>query len=440
MVYTEEVEKWKLPKPLTALNYARYIQDKHEPIFQTSPPGEVDFMIENSESDRKIIGIEPVLLLFCIAVAVAMFGEAMYVVYIPNFLSESEISLGDIGIFYTVFFVINALVSIPAGYISDRVGRNILIFSLFVLGAVVFFYPLAETRAHLLLLRACHAIAHAFFFPVSRAYVMDKSTEENRGRAMGLYGVSLTVAGTVAVLIGGVIREITGSFDLLFYTAAIFPVASAIFLIVVVRDLGRGFTVEKMAFPTRDLIRNKAFVVLLLMFALVFSVSGVMNIVVPLFAIEELGMSYTFLGALSMCVGIILVFSQYAVGVLSDKYGRKRLLVYPFIIFAVGTFFAAASANQWMFLSAYLLIGVGTAPLSTVAYSSVGDVVKQEQRGTASGAANSASNVGEIFGPLIGSALGAALGLRAPLFVCSGLVAAAVVLLVLMFPSTKASE
>jgi len=383
---------------------------------------------------RQMVGVDITIILFCIAVALAMFGESIYIVFIPNFFSESGIPVAEIGIFFTVFYVVNALISIPAGYMSDRMGRNIMIFSLFVLSVTIFSYSLADTRGELLLLRALHAAAHAFIFPISRAYVMDKSTEENRGRAMAIYGVSFTVAGMLGPLIGGIMREQTGGFDLLFHAAAIFPLLAAVFLLVVVRDLGKGFTMEKMKVPTRDLIINRPFTVLLAMFVVLYCVSSVMTIIVPLFAIEGLGVSYVFLGIVSMCVGIVLTISQFTVGTLSDRHGRKKLLIYPFIIYAAGIFLLGSSVNSSMFLGAYMLIGIGAAPYTTVAYSIIGDLVREEQWGTASGAANSASNIGMIFGPLLASALGGAVGLRMPLYLCSLLVVITIAMLFIMLP------
>ncbi|MBU7028154.1 MAG: MFS transporter [Theionarchaea archaeon] len=415
------------------------------------PEEEIPGIIEESrltrtvkEGTRRLKGafgnifrVEALLLLFAIAMTLVAFGESFYGGFIANFLSESGIPREGIGVFFTAFFAASALIAIPAGYISDRIGRKIIVVFLFALAAVVFSYSLADTKAELLLLRAVHGAVTAFIFPVARAYVMDKTTEENRGQTMGTFILFTSLAGMMAPTFGGILRDQTGSFNPLFYTAAIFPVMTAIFLLIAVRDLGKGFAVQKMGLPTRELVGNRIFAVILVMFAMLFFASGILTPIMPIFAIEELEMSYTQLGFLSVPMGILYAISQFVAGTLSDRYGRKTLLVYPLIIYVVGIVVAGFSVNYLMFYGAYMLVGIGAAPYATVAYSIIGDVVKQEQRGVASGTVTTLSGTGYIFGPLLGSAIGGIVGLRIPFFLCGLMVVATIVMLFFALPKEK---
>ena len=387
---------------------------------------------------RDMFRVERLLLLFSLAVAIVYFGEITYLSFMTLFLRSREIPLAEIGIFITAFYLTTALVSIPAGYISDRLGRNVMIISLIALSPIVFSYTLAETKTQLLLLRALHGAAFAFIFPVARAYVMDKTTEENRGQTMGTYVLFMQLAGMMAPVLGGVIRDHTGTFDVLFYIAAVLPLVTVIFFIAVVKDVGKGqFTLEKMRVPTRDLLRIKVFVVLILMFVMLFFANGILTPILPVFAVEGLGMSYTLLGLMLTCMGLICAVGQFVGGTLSDQFGRKTLLVYPLFIYAVAVFVAGLSVNSSMFFATYMAIGVGVAAYSTVAYSYTGDVVPPEQRGTASGVVASLQCTGMVFGPLLGSALGGIVGLRVPYFVCSLMVFLTILMLLVMLPRDK---
>lgn len=384
-----------------------------------------------------IFRVEALLLLFAIAMTLVAFGELLYGGFISPFLSETGIPTEEIGIFFTAFYAATALIAIPAGYISDRIGRNIIVVSLFALACIVFSYSLADSRGELLVLRALHGAATAFIFPVARAFVMDKTTEKNRGQTMGTYILLTTIAGMVAPFVGGVLRDYSGSFNPLFYTAAVFPVIAIIFLLITNRNMGRGFSVQKMGLPTRELIRNRPFAVILVMFAMLYFASGILLPIMPLFAIQELEMSYTLLGLLSLVMGIIYAASQFVAGTLSDRYGRKNLLVYPLFIYVIGIAVAGFSTNYIMFFGAYMLVGVGAAPYATIAYSIIGDVVKQEQRGVASGAVTTLSSVGYIFGPLLGSAIGGIVGLRIPFFLCGFMVILTIGMIFISLPQDK---
>lgn len=383
---------------------------------------------------KDVFRVEMLLLLFTVVMALVAFGDTIYSAFFALFLKDFGVPVEEIGIFFTAFFASTALVSIPAGYISDRLGRNVITVSLLVLAAIVFSYTLTQTKTQLFLLRIAQGAVMGFIFPVARAFVMDKTTEKNRGQTLGTFTFFITIAGMAAPTIGGVLRDRTGSFTALFYIAAICSVGAAFFLMLAIRDMGTGFSVTKMRLPTRELVGSRAFLVVLLMFGMLYFANGVLTPIMSIFAVDELGMSYTLLGLLSLCMGILYAFSQFVAGTLSDRLGRKNLLVYPLFIYVIGVFVAGLSVNYVMFFLMYLLVGIGAAPYATVAYGLIGDVLKPEQRGTASGAITSVGSLGMIVGPLVGAALGGIVGMRIPFFVCAAIVLATVGMLFILLP------
>lgn len=387
-----------------------------------------------------ILRVEALLLIFAIIMALVIFGESIYGSFMNLFLRDFGIPVVEIGVFFSLYSATNALVSIPAGYMSDRIGRSIITIALLALAAVVFSYTLAETRAHLLLLRAAHGAVMGFIFPIARAYVMDKSTAENRGQAMGTFTLLITLMSTVAPFFGGVLRDQTGNFVLLFYIGSIIPLFAAIFFLTRVKELGRGFTVQKMKLPTRDLLRNKVFLTVLLMFGMLYFASGIMAPILGIFAVEELGMSYSLLGLLFSLMGPFYAISQFVAGSASDIYGRKNLLVYPLIIYALAVGLAGLSTHHLMLFFTYMFVGIGAAPYATVAYSLIGDKVAKEKRGTASGAVVSVSAIGSTIGPMVGSAVGGLTSLRVPFFVCSGVVVATIIMLFFVLPQDSSDD
>lgn len=389
-------------------------------------------------SFSNIYRVEALLLIFSITMALVIFGESIYGTFFNLFLREDfAIPVAEVGIFFSVYSLTNALVSIPAGYLSDRIGRNIITIALVGLAFVVFSYTLAETTVELLLLRAFHGVAMGFVFPIARAYVMDKTSPENRGATFGTFTLFITLTGMAAPFIGGILRDSTGSFMLLFYIGAVIPLLAALFFLTRVRDLGTGFTVQKMKLPTRDLIRNRVFLIVLLMFGMLYFASGIMTPILGIFAVEELGMSYSLLGLLFLLMGPLYAVSQFVAASVSDVYGRKNLLVYPLIIYAIAVGFAGFSTHYWMLFVTYACVGIGAAPYASVAYSLIGDKVAQDHRGTASGAVVTVSALGSTIGPLVGSAVGGLISMRIPFFLCAAVVVATIVMLLVALPQDK---
>jgi MFS family permease len=386
--------------------------------------------------------VEALILLFSIVMSLVLFGEQIYGAFLYLFLKDFGVPVVQLGAFALVYSLFNAVVSLPAGYISDRIGRNLITLSLFALGGVVFCYTLAHTTTQLLLLRAVHGGVIGFIFPIARAYVMDKTTEENRGQALGTFALLTTLASMAAPTVGGVIRDYTGTFNPLFYLGTIFPMIAAVFFLVQFRELGTGFTVQKMKLPTRELLGNRVFLIILLMFGMLYFASGILTPIMSIFAVDELGMTYTMLGLLGTSLGILYAVSQFVAGTMSDRLGRKRLLVYPLFIYVVGVSMAGLSVNPVMFFVSYMLVGIGAAPYATVAYSLIGDVTVQSQRGTASGAVICVCSIGSMVGPVLGSAVGGLTSLRVPFFLCAAMVVATIAMLYFALPqdTKKVSE
>lgn len=379
--------------------------------------------------------IEMFLLLFSGALALVVFGDALYSSLISLFFQEFGIPLGEIGFFLTTFSLANALVSIPAGFISDRIGRKTLITgSLLFLAAVVFGYSLAETKMHLYILRALHGASFGFIFPIARAYVMDKTIEENRGQTMGAFIFISTLSSMAAPAVGGFLREQTGSFNPLFYGAALCSVGAVLFLLIAVKDFGTGFTVQKMRLPTRELLQNRVFAVILAMFGMLFFGSSILAPYISIFAKQELGMDYSLLGTLFSVYLLIYAFSQLLAGLLSDRYGRKNLLVYPLFIYAAAILLSGLSTNYWMFFGIYACVAVGAGPYSTVAYSLIGDAVEPELRGTANGAITTVQNIGMFVGPVVGSLLVQVTSIRVPFFAAAVVAFVTIIMLFVILP------
>lgn len=388
-----------------------------------------------------MVRVERLLLLFFIALSLVVFAEALYGPFLNLYLREMKVELVKIGGFVSIYSLAALLTSIPAGILSDKVGRKIVItVSLVALSVVVFSYSLAHTVEQVYVLRFMHGAVLSFIFPVARAYVMDKTTEENRGRIMGTYIFLTSVASLVAPIVGGVLRDSTGSFNPLFYISAICCLGAAVFYSAAVKDFGTGFKVQKYTFPRRELLRNRVVVVILLMWGMLYLATGVLSPIMSIFAAEELGMSFTMLGWLGTAMGAVYIVSQYFAGTLSDRYGRKNLLIYPLMIYVVGVGVAGLAQEPILFFAMYLLVGIGAAPYATVSYSLIGDVVEPEHRGLASGAISAVSSVGTIFGPLLGSAIGQIYNMRVPFFICAGLVVLTIIMLFLALPQDKRGE
>src|SRR5699024_6637281 len=86
---------------------------------------------------------------------------------------------------------------------------------------------------------------------------------------------------------------------------------------------------------------------------------------------------------------------------LSDKYGRKPLIILGLFVAAIGTAAIGFMVNPWLFFTASLIAGAGTGMLNAPQQAAIADLVGQDRKaGTVMSSAQMASDVGSIIGPL----------------------------------------
>ena len=131
---------------------------------------------------------------------------------LPRFAESLGAAPELIGIIVAASTVTGVLFKLPAGALSDLLGRR----RVMLLGAVFFavppfIYPIVEDAGALLVLRFFHGFATAIFAPVASAYVAGLG-EAARGARLGWFSSANDLGATAGPLIGGLILYATTSF------------------------------------------------------------------------------------------------------------------------------------------------------------------------------------------------------------------------------------
>lgn len=145
---------------------------------------------------------------------------------------EMGVRLGTILLVYLTYNIVSVLFSMPAGALSDRLGRRKVLamgygpFSLVSLGFVVTRAPLYAWA----LFALCGGY-HAIYERVSRAFAADLAPTHLRGTALGVYHTAVGLATLPASYIGGTLWHAYGSAVTFSYGAVLALLAALLLLL-----------------------------------------------------------------------------------------------------------------------------------------------------------------------------------------------------------------
>ena len=99
---------------------------------------------------------------------------------------------------------------------------------------------------------------------------------------------------------------------------------------------------------------------------------------------------------------LVLAAAMLPLGLLGDRYGRKKVLLGSFVLFAVGSAACAASPSSGAFIAARLLLGLAGAGLVVMGFATLPVLFGEEERPRAVGIMAAATFVSLPLGPILG--------------------------------------
>ena len=164
---------------------------------------------------------------------------------------------------------------------------------------------------------------------------------------------------------------------------------------------------------------------------------GIVLPILPLYA-ERYGAGPATAGALVASFSLAQLLFAPVWGKVSDRYGRKPVLIVSLIGTAIGSLVTGLAGALWVLFLGRLLDGASGASVS-VAQAAVTDVAAPEERARLLGLLGAAFGLGFVFGPALGG-LAALRGPHVPFLVAAVLAAANAVVAFRRLPETKPSN
>ena len=307
-----------------------------------------------------------------------------------------------------------ALLKLASGWWSDKVRKRkpLVVIGYAIATVARPFTAVAQTAVHVLAIRVTDRVGKGIRTAPRDALLADSTDASNRGRAYGFHAAMDNAGAVLGPLIAFVlIRKLDLSLRSVFWLAAIPGVIALVILIVAVKEVDSAKSGDKAASkPALDTSiklpgRFWYYIVVVFVFTLGNSTDAFL-----LLRANQLGVAV----ALAPVLWAFLNFVKAALGTwggaMSDRFGRKPLIIIGWAIYALVYFgFARASAewHAWALFAAYALFYAVTEGTEK---AFVADLIPRERRGAAFGWFNLAIGLGALPASLIFGAIWDRLG------------------------------
>ena len=161
---------------------------------------------------------------------------------------------------------------------------------------------------------------------------------------------------------------------------------------------------------------------------------GILIPILPTFATKVLHVDEMAIGIAIAIYSLVQFFFNPIFGELSDKHGRKPMIVISLFINAIGYVIFAFTSSFLLLIISRIVAGIGGSSIG-VAQAYIADITTKENRSKGMGLIGAAFGLGFVFGPLIGGLL-SKYGYMVTGFASGGFSILAFVLTLLLLPES----
>ena len=313
-----------------------------------------------------------------------------------------------------------------SGYLSDRLKkRKIFIWIGYLFGSLSRLgYGISSVWTHLIPFRMMDRLGKIRSAPRD-ATVADVSTDETRGKNFGILRTMDHLGAVVGILICiGLVRVL--EIRILFALAAFPSLVSALLIIQFIKEKRPDQIKSRKGILFKDLSQNfRLFLLLSSLFAL-----GAFSYSFLLMYAYRFGFNPTFVPVLYLIFTISSSFFSYPSGKLSDKIGRKPVLMLSFLLWAGVCVSFLAFRNHLIIILTFVLYGMHKGALEPVQKTLVSELAPSEFRASCLGGFQMVVGLCALPASLIAGALWEILGMLAPFYLSLALALIACILLV----------
>lgn len=286
------------------------------------------------------------------------FDYFVLVFVLTNMAKEFGITIVTATLAITFTLIMRPVGALIFGPLAEKFGRKpVLVANIVVFAAIELASAVAPNFGTFFALRIVYGIAMGGIWGVASALTMETVPKHSRGFVSGMFQAGYPLGYLIASVVYGLLADVVGWRGM--FAIGVAPILLAVYIFFKVDESpvwkatrGLAGQTSKVAFWPA-VARNWPVLVfaVVLMAAFNFFSHGTQDLY-PTFLKVQHGFPTATVSIIAICYNIAAIFGGLLAGTLSERFGRKRII----IIFAA---LALPCIPLWAFASGSLLLGIG---------------------------------------------------------------------------------
>ncbi len=357
---------------------------------------------------------------------------ATFYLLLPIIGKELGLSYSQIGLIMTCQYIAGAVANIPGGVLVDTVGRKgvLMATSLFWVG---FPYLLMGFTHSYLMLLGCVALVgfgNSLWHPTAIP-TLARRFPERKGLVLSLHGMGGNVGDALApIVVGALLAVLSWREVVILNVVPGVVIALLLFVFLGTLQLGgskREASRDRGTQSLRDyfrglpeLFRNRGLVLLSTSSAFRSMTQNALLTFLPVYLAYEMGYSPFWVGACMFALQAAGFAAAPVAGHLSDRMGRKSVMMTSMAMTAVVLVFMAIAGKSLAFVFFVAVLGFFLYAVRPVMQAWLLETTPRNMGGTSIGVLFGAQALGSSIGPLLGGLVADGFGLTATFHFLAG--------------------
>jgi DHA1 family tetracycline resistance protein-like MFS transporter len=366
----------------------------------------------NPKRDRNI------LLTLAAIMALQMISFGVIMPIFARRLGDFGAGVEALGVMAMAYSITSIAASPFMGSLADRVGRRPLVLgSLAAYVATFTAYLLAPSTNVFIVIRAMAGAMTAGLGPAVMGIAADIAADDDRARWFGIIGGGSAIGWILGPTLGGYLFDQWGYVAPFMAAVLIAAIALIVAIVMVPETLARKreARVKSRSMKREPLKRStqlqllwgtfpKPFATFSLLLLISFSTIFAYAFIEPqlmFYVYNVLEWSSTQFGLAVSGLGLTLAFGQTAFGKLSDKFGRKPVLIVGILLSTAMYATVSSTTSFRLIFLAYIVAGMGEALMAPALSAFYLDITREEHKSRVLGIKGAAGALGGVVGPLL---------------------------------------